>query len=242
MIDLLVSGSADLSRPFIALSRELGLGVALGVVAASVLVIGIPTMRDKPHGYTLFLGSMFGLYAITQSVGGNGAMAVLTGSLLLGNAGTIVPRIFPGARGDIFVASATTKLMQDQIAFLIKSFFFFLIGLIFPTDLRLIALSGVGALLLLAVRVPAVIVSTRKQVMSRKEFWFLCAAMPRGLAAGVLATLPVRYGIPGAENLAPAIFALIVFSVLIFAFGFSIISRLPDKEHSTINAKADLEG
>lgn len=241
LIDLIVSGSGDVSRPFIALSRELGLGVALGVVAASLLAPGIPTMRDKPHGYTLFLGSMFGLYAITQSVNGNGAMAVLTASLLLGNAASIVPRLFPGARGDIFVASESTKIMQDQMAFLIKSFFFFLIGLMFPMDLRLIALSGVGALLLFAIRIPAVLVSTRTQTFSRKEFWFLSTAMPRGLASGVLATLPLRYGVPGAENLAPAIFALIVLSVLLFAVGFSVVSLLPDKERDGARVATDAE-
>jgi NhaP-type Na+/H+ or K+/H+ antiporter len=50
LIDLVVSGSADTSRPFIALARELGVGVALGVVAAAVLVPGIPAMRDRAHG------------------------------------------------------------------------------------------------------------------------------------------------------------------------------------------------
>jgi NhaP-type Na+/H+ and K+/H+ antiporter len=52
--------------------------------------------------------------------------------------------------------------MQDQMAFLIKSFFFFLIGLMFPTDLRQIALAAVGVLFLI--------------VMQKKEFWFLTAA------------------------------------------------------------------
>ena len=230
MINLVVSGSVDFSLPIISLGRELGLGVALGVVCAAVLVPGIPTMRDKPHGYTLFLGSMLGLYAVTQSLHGNGAMAVLVSSLLLGNAGSIVPRLFPGAQGHIFIATSTTSLMQDQISFLIKSFFFFLIGLMFPTDLRIIALSGVAALAIFAMRIPAVILSMWNQKLRKKEFWFLCTAMPRGLAAGVLATLPLHYGVPGVENLAPAIFAIIVLTVLIFAMGFSIVSRLRDDD------------
>jgi potassium/hydrogen antiporter len=45
----------------------------------------------------------------------------------------------------------------------------------------------------------------------------------------VLATLPMQYGVPGSENLAPVIFAVIVLSVLVFAIGFSIVDRLPDK-------------
>jgi Na+:H+ antiporter len=229
LIDLVVNGSADISRPFIALGRQLGVGVALGVIAAALLVPGIPSMRDKAHGYTVFLASMLAFYGITDFLKGNGAMAVLVASLLIGNASSIVPRLFPGARGLEFTATQTTRVMQDQMAFLIKSFFFFLIGLMFPTDLRQIGLAAVGVLFLMMMRVPAVLLSTRRMGLGVKEFWFLSAAIPRGLAAGVLATLPVQYGVPGAENLAPAIFAVIVLSVLVFAFGFSIVSRLPDE-------------
>ena len=229
LLDLVVSGSADISRPFIALARQLGVGVVLGVIAAALLVPGIPSMRDKPHGYTIFLASMLALCEITDYFQGNGAMAVLVASLLIGNASSIVPVLFPGARGLEFAATETTRVMQDQMTFLIKSFFFFLIGLMFPTDLKQIALAAVGVLFLVAMRVPAVLLSTRSMGLGRKEFWFLSAAIPRGLAAGVLATLPMQYGVPGAVNLAPVIFAVIVLSVLVFAIGFSIVSRLPDK-------------
>jgi cell volume regulation protein A len=228
LIDFIVSGSADISRPFIALARELGVGVALGVVAAALLVPGIPSMRDKPHGYTVFLASMLALYGVTDLFKGNGAMAVLVASLLIGNASSIVPRLFPGAHGLVFAASQTTGVMQDQMTFFIKSFFFFLIGLMFPTDLKQIALAAVGVLFLVAMRVPAVMLSTRRMGLGKKEFWLLSAAIPRGLAAGVLATLPMQYGVPGVENLAPAIFAVIVLSVLVFAIGFSIVGRLPN--------------
>jgi cell volume regulation protein A len=228
LLDLVVSGSADISRPFIALAIQLGVGVTLGVIAAALLVPGIPSMRDKPHGYTIFLASMLALYGITDYFKGNGATAVLVASLLIGNASTIVPRLFPGAHGLVFAASQTTEVMQDQMTFLIKSFFFFLIGLMFPTDLKQISLAAGGVLFLVAMRVPAVLLSTRSMGLGKKEFWFLSAAIPRGLAAGVLATLPMRYGVPGAENLAPVIFAVIVLSVLVFAIGFSIVGRLPD--------------
>jgi hypothetical protein len=38
----------------------------------------------------------------------------------------------------------------------------------------------------------------------------------------------MQYGIPGAGNLAPGIFVLIVLSVLVFAIGCSIVGRLAD--------------
>jgi cell volume regulation protein A len=230
IIDLLVNGVADVSRPFVALGRELGEGIGLGVIAAALVVPLIPPLQRSLHAYTTFLASMLALYAITSSLGGSGAMAVLTSSLLLGNAAYIVPRLFPGAQAQAFTASQTSLVMQDQMSFLTKSFFFFLIGLMFPTDLRQIALAGVATLFLFVFRIPAVILSTRGLGLRKKGFWLLNVAMPRGLAAGVLATLPLQRGIEGMENLAPAVFALIVFSVLFFAAGVSVVSRLPDDQ------------
>jgi len=48
----------------------------------------------------------------------------------------------------------------------------------------------------------------------------------------VLSTLPVEYGIAGTENLSPAVFALIVTGILLFAVGFAVVSRMSDDGES----------
>jgi Na+:H+ antiporter len=228
LIDLLVSGSADLSRPFVALAREIGFGVIFGLVATAVLIPAVPWLHDKPHGYTVFLASMLILYALTNLANGNGAMSVVTASLLLGNADTLVPKLIPGARPEAFVSSETSRVMQEQMTFLIKSFFFMLIGLLFPTSPRFIALGALGALVLLLFRIPAVKLSTMNLGFTRKQNLLLCIGIPRGLSSGVLSTLPKEYGLAGSENLSSGVFAMIVTSILLFALGFAIISRKSD--------------
>jgi cell volume regulation protein A len=176
----------------------------------------------------MFLALMLALYGICEYFEGNGAMSVLIASLLLGNASFIVPRLFPGARGEVFARSRTSDIMQDQMTFLIKSFFFFLIGLMFPLAYQSIVLAAVGVAFLFLMRIPAVMLATRGQELGKRDSWFLRVSIPRGLAAGVLATLPMAYGVPGAETLAPSIFAVIVISILVFAVGFSIVGRMDD--------------
>jgi cell volume regulation protein A len=232
LIDLMLSGKTDLSRPFLTLGREVGIGFAAGIIAAMLLIPGIPGLRDKPHGYTVFLAAMLGLYGITTHFNGNGAMAVLTASLLVGNAAAVITYLIPGAQGEVFTASQTTHLLQDQFTFLIKSFFFFLIGLMFPTSLRLIALALVASVFLFASRIPATMLTTLGMRLNKKEFWFTTAAIPRGLAAGVLATLPYRHGIPYTEELAPAVFAVIVITAVAFAISFTLIGRMPDEKQA----------
>jgi len=227
LLDFLVTGTTDLSRPFVSLAIQLGVGVALGVVTAAVLIPLTPSLRDKPHGYTVFLAAMLVLYALAELRDGNGAMAVLAAALILGNASTIVPKLIPGAHPDVFVETQTTAVMQDQMTFLIKSFFFVLIGLMFPTSPRLIAIGAVAAFALLLFRIPAVLLSTAGLGLSKRQISLVIIAVPRGLAAGVLSTLPLQYGLPNMENLSPAVFATIVTTILIFAAGFAVISRMP---------------
>ena len=226
LIDLVVTGSVDLASPFVALVREIGIGVGFGLLVTAVVIPVLPALRDKPHGYTVFLASMLILYALTQLADGSGALAVVTGALLLGNASTIVPKVIPGAHPEAFVMTETARVMQDQMIFLIKSFFFVLIGLMFPTSPRLIVLGALGAAVLLLVRIPAVKLSTMHLGFTKKQTWLTIVAFPRGLAAGVLSTLPLQYGIAGAENLSPGVFALIVTSIVLFAVGFAVVSRM----------------
>ena len=166
---------------------------------AAALLPLVPTLRASPHFYTVFLAAMLVVYGMTSQLDGSGAMAVLTAALLLGNASSLVPRLIPGAHAQAFMAGQNARVMQDQMTFLIKSFFFVLIGLMFPTSPRLILLGALPVLLLLAARVIAVRLATLGLGLSRRQSWMLIVAVPRGLAAGVLSAIPVRHGIAGPD-------------------------------------------
>jgi cell volume regulation protein A len=184
LLDLLVVGAVSVSRPFVALGRELGVGVGVGLLAAAVLLLVMPTLKNSPHTYTTFLAGMLVVYGLTSQLDGSGAMAVLTAALLLGNASSIVPRLIPGAHPQAFVTDPSARVLQDQMSFFIKSFFFVLIGLMFPTSFRLILLGAIPVLFLVAARIPAVRLATHGLGLSKEQSWMLTVAVPRGLAAG----------------------------------------------------------
>ena len=114
LIDLVVTGSVDLASPFVALVREIGIGVGFGLLVMAVVIPVLPALRDKPHGYTVFLASMLILYALTQLADGSGALAVVTGALLLGNASTIVPNVISGAHPEAFVMTETALVVKTK--------------------------------------------------------------------------------------------------------------------------------
>ncbi len=230
LLDLLVGGIADVTQPFVTLARQIGVGVGAGVVCSILLVPFYPMLRGQRQSYIILVAVMFLLYALTSAAQGNGAVAVLIAALLLGNAATIVPRFIPGAHPQAFQPSAESRTMQDQITFLIKSFFFVLIGLMFPIEPRAILLGAVAALTLLIFRIPAVALAVRGRKPSRKNFMLLVVAMPRGLAAGVLSTLPAHLGLPNTANLSGAVFAAIVTTIVIFSLGVTLAFWMPEAE------------
>ncbi|NJN51888.1 MAG: hypothetical protein HC809_09065 [Gammaproteobacteria bacterium] len=228
MLDLMVSGVQEVSQPFITLARQIGVGIGAGVAWSILLVPFYPVLRGRLHSYTLLIATMFLLYALTSAAKGNGAMAVLVAALLLGNAATLVPRIIPGAHPSAFTHTEEGVTMQQQLTFLIKSFFFVLIGLNFPTDARSILLGVAAAFTLLLFRIPAVLIAARGAGFTPKQVTLLVVSLPRGLAAGVLSTLPLQFSIPGTEALAGAVFSMIVTTILLFALGFGIASRMSE--------------
>jgi len=46
----------------------------------------------------------------------------------------------------------------------------------------------------------------------------------------VLSTLPLQFNVPGTRDLAGAVFAMIVTTILLFALGFGVASRLAEEK------------
>ena len=99
LIDLLTGDAVELSRPFVTLGREVGLGAAFGVITGMSFIPIMPRLHGHPHNYTVFLALMLVLYGLTDYANGNGAVAVLCCGMIIGNAKSIMERLGHGARG-----------------------------------------------------------------------------------------------------------------------------------------------
>ena len=225
IIDLMTGDAVELSRPFLTLGREVGLGAGFGVITGMSFIPIMPRLHGHPHNYTVFLAMMLVLYGLTDYANGNGAVAVLICGMIVGNAKSIMERFGRGAGEYDWAQDANAETIRGNMSFIIKSFFFTLIGLMFPISPRLIALGAVAAVLLLLFRIPAVRLSLRGTGLSPRQLRMVDVAIPRGIAAGVLSALPLQYGVPWAENLTPGVFSLIVFSIILFTVGFAIVKR-----------------
>jgi NhaP-type Na+/H+ or K+/H+ antiporter len=79
--------------------------------------------------------------------------------------------------------------------------------------------------MLLALRVPAVNLALLGSDVRGKEKALVHVALPRGMAAGVLATLPTARGVPGTAEFPVIVFTAVFVTILVFAVGFPLAKK-----------------
>jgi len=148
----------------------------------------------KPFGYLLTMAFAFVLYSAVEYSKANGAISVFVFGLVLGNSAQIAKILkMPGG----FVISNTMKSFQTEVTFFVKTFFFVYLGMIFdPAGVtRDVAIIVTGILILIfAARYLATKVLKHSHPEFEKYGTLITTMMPRGLAAAVLASLPISAG------------------------------------------------
>lgn len=225
VIGLLAEGAA-VTHPALYLLQEVLIGCLVGAIGAMSMLPMLSKLTGKPEHYTVLLSGFLVLYAAVQVAGGNGALGVLTCALVLGNVRELFGRWRPQDSLPSLSGDGATMMVHGQLTFLVKSFFFFIIGLMFPTSPKLI-LAGAGLAVVLALfRIPAVAISLWRSDFRADERRLVATCLPRGLAAGVMSTVPLQAHIQYMEDLTPGIFSTILFTIVIFAGAFAVVKRM----------------
>ncbi len=220
LMNLIRSGDASGTDAVIELGENFGLALLIGLIAGWAWMPVLRALSGSTHAYPITLSALLFLTVTVNSVGGNAAMAVLTFSVVVGNAEALMKMVGFQLGDKPLQLDDTVVTVHTQIAFIIKSFFFTYIGLMLAPPWSLLLLGIIVGLTLFGSRIPAVMLIAREPEFDQGERKLISIALPRGMAAGVLATLPAAAGIEGAENLPSMVFAAVVTSIAIFAIGF----------------------
>jgi cell volume regulation protein A len=161
-------------------SHHIVIAILLAVVAGAVWSRLWPLLASQPNANIANLGVVFGLYALVRYFGGSGLLAVLVFGITLAN----LPRTPHMTRQGIRLLA-----FHAELSFLVRSFFFVLLGIVaeFVSRKYLLAIAGIMAALLLA-RFLAVQASRwAVRDVTRAETELLFWMLPRGLVTAVLA-------------------------------------------------------
>jgi cell volume regulation protein A len=214
LLAVMVATNGSEPDPAVSLGVTFGVGLAAGAVAGLASVLFASVLRSAVYAYPLLLATLLLLYAIVDANRGSGALAVLIFALLMGNFGLRV-----AADSSVLAGSLdhTARIAHTEITFIVKAVFFTFMGAMLGRPTIAMAF-GVGLGLLLAVaRVAAVNLALTGSSLDRGERGVVTALVPRGLAAGVLATFPVTAGLKGAEQMPEIVYAAVITTIVVFA-------------------------
>ena len=197
-----------------------GIGVALGILGLFIL----RRVSYLPFSYMLTLAIALFAYAISETVGGSGALSALLFGLMLGNETAIFKLLRRKTTTNLAVDDGL-KRFKSEIAFFIRTFFFVFLGIIVTiSNVNFIFLGIALSILLLIVRYGAVYLTTLKSEL-KNERPILTFVLTRGLAAAVLATLPAQYGLSYAPLFINFAVVIIMSTAVIATVGVIALSR-----------------
>lgn len=224
IIGIILTGQANLANIGIEIASTFSIGAAVGVVFGLVWLILLKKVIAAPFSYMLTLAVILIAYVVSEQFGGSGALSSLLFGLTLGNEGPIFKALKRETMNGIAV-DAGLRRFESEIAFLIRTFFFVFLGLIATiNDITFLFLGVILSLLLLLVRFGAVRLATiRSELQSERSI--IAVVLTRGLAAAVLATLPIQYGLLYADVFINLAVVIILSTAIIATIGVVIISR-----------------
>ena len=221
-IDIAVTGSTDPGIAAVALGKSFGIGLGMGCVAGLISLLFLRRLKRSSYAYPLMLGGLLVLYVLVDASGGSAALGILAVAVIAGNAPALSKVVGLAKTASL---GRGVQNVHDEITFIVKSFFFTFIGAMLGPPWGLVLLGIAIGLLLLAARIPASWAATAGAGFSKPARGIIAVAMPRGMAAGVLAMMPFQNGVPGTEQLSVVVFATVFTSILIFATGFPILKK-----------------
>ncbi|MFI4968471.1 MAG: cation:proton antiporter [Gammaproteobacteria bacterium] len=227
-------GSGEVGMAWGTLARSLSLGVVLGTAGGALWLLTLNWLKEDEHAYPITISALLLLYVLVDAAGGSGALGVLAFAVVVGNASHV---------GKMMKLDTHLELHDDvrgfhsQMVFIVKSFFFTFIGAMLGPPWSLAVAGALLAVVLLIARYPGAWLAMLKSSLDREQRNLVFLSLPRGVAAGVLATLPVAAGVPGTQELPAVIFACVFGTILIFAVGFPLVLSRPESAGSSTGAE-----
>lgn len=158
------------------------------------------------------IAAAFVLYGAAEFLGFSGPIAALAYGVTLSNHEFFqLDRLIDGiANAGV---TSTERDFYGEIVFLLKTFFFLYLGVSMRFDEPLVfVLAGgvVGAVYLARVVITRVLLPT---AAGRRDAALVAVMVPKGLAAAVLAGLPVAAELPGGEHIRNLTYAVVLLSI-----------------------------
>jgi cell volume regulation protein A len=221
-INIILSGEVSLDVALGSVGIAFGVGILVGLGFGVAWLVILEKIKGKPNAYMLTLAMLFLTFVVATNLGGNGALSALFFGLIIGNSRHIARLI--KFRTTISIDN-NVRNFHSQISFLIRSFFFVFTGLLFSLSSFTPVLVGVVlSFIFLGIRFVVVKMATVKSDL-RKYETLMTVMFPRGLAAAVLASIPLTSGVPDSQVFPEIAFIVILTTIITCTIGVAVLKK-----------------
>jgi cell volume regulation protein A len=173
---------------------------------------------------------VFIIYGVVEILGFSGPIAALAFGITIGNIENLNLPIFRKTDKEPVGLNQVEKVFFSEIAFLLKTFFFIYLGISLELVTSWFLITAlIFTLVAFGIRIPAIKLSIRK-MFPAKDLSVMAVMIPKGLAAVVLASIPLQQGVTGGDIIKNITYGIIVFSILLTSILVILFekTRLPD--------------
>jgi len=235
-INILLSGEVRIEAALGSVGIAFGVGILVGLGFGVAWLVILERIKGKPNAYMLTLAMLFLTYIVATNLNGNGALSALFFGLIIGNSRPIAKQL--RFRTTISIDN-NVRDFHSQISFLIRSFFFVFTGLLFSFSSYFSVFFGLLlSVTFLGIRFIVVKIAAVKSELHEYET-LMTIMFPRGLAAAVLASLPLTM-LGSSYQIFPEIaFIVILTTIMITTVGVAAIKKRKSRSSSTSRSQID---
>jgi cell volume regulation protein A len=216
------AGAIDLGSALGSVAAAFSVGILVGLGFGVAWLVILEKIKGKPNAYMLTLAMLFLTFVVATNLGGNGALSALFFGLIIGNSRHIARLI--KFRTTISIDN-NVRGFHSQISFLIRSFFFVFTGLLFSFSSITSVIVGIGlSAIFLGIRFVVVKMAIVKSELKKYET-LMIVMFPRGLAAAVLASIPLTSGVPGSQFFPEIAFIVILTTIITTTIGVAVLKK-----------------
>lgn len=225
---------ASLTAPALALTITQAFLIAalIGVAGAFVWSAILPRVREIPNTVFTTIAYVLILFGVTEWLGYSGAIAALTFGIGVANLPLIPERLLGRIISFRLVGFAEVeRTVFAETVFLVKTFFFVYLGISITFGDWPSVLAGVTLVLTAFAGRLVMVRLLAPRSFTRRDAMLTTALIPKGLAAAVLASLPLQRGLPDGVVIQDTVYAVIFFSIvgsatLVFLIEAGLLDRV----------------
>ena len=208
---------------------QVRVGLLFGQIVATLVLAGIAgagsafawsavlrRLRGLENSMFTTPAFVFVLFGLTELIGFSGYVAAVVFGAVLGNMETFhgifwMRRYLPD---EPISLNDTERVFLGEVVFLLKTFFFVYVGVSIKfTDVHLVLVALALTSLIFVLRIPAAWIALPRTTPVR-DASLIAIMSPKGLAAVVLASLPLQQNLPGGEMLRDVTYSVVFMSIV----------------------------